>query len=265
MNQYLKDLTDREKDILRLLARGHDAKSAASALEVSVNSINERLREARRKLGTTSSREAARILMEAEGGSSQEIRDEKMGLDEQPAEVANDARPVTNGVKQVTLLTSLGVGRMLVVALVLLLSSGLADNQVGGSEASSSSPAAASSSGNLSASQRLRPTYLVALDGTLAGHSIAQQRMTISSGSMASVSSAGAYDMHFVVTPDPENEGKLLVSVNVVIPGQAATSRYSRSLSVAEGQAANFELEAIGTSSSPGAVAITLYRVEPQS
>ncbi|XUU61530.1 DUF4019 domain-containing protein [Erythrobacter sp. HA6-11] len=55
-------LTTKEKDTLRLMLRGHDAKSMANHLELSVHTINERLRAARRKLGVTSSREAARIL-----------------------------------------------------------------------------------------------------------------------------------------------------------------------------------------------------------
>jgi len=59
-------LTEKEKDALRLLLRGHDAKSSARALGLSVHTVNERLREARRKLGVTSSREAARVLMAAE-------------------------------------------------------------------------------------------------------------------------------------------------------------------------------------------------------
>lgn len=59
-------LNEREKEALRLLRAGHDAKSAARLLDVSVHTLNDRLREARRKLGVTSSREAARLLGEAE-------------------------------------------------------------------------------------------------------------------------------------------------------------------------------------------------------
>jgi len=59
-------LSEKEKDAMRLLLRGHDAKSSARELGLSVHTVNERLREARRKLGTTSSREAARRLLEAE-------------------------------------------------------------------------------------------------------------------------------------------------------------------------------------------------------
>ncbi|MEO0057326.1 MAG: hypothetical protein RIT17_776, partial [Pseudomonadota bacterium] len=55
-------LTDRELEILRLLAGGHTVKSIAAQLERSEASINERLREARRKTGVGSSRELARRL-----------------------------------------------------------------------------------------------------------------------------------------------------------------------------------------------------------
>ncbi|WP_322963509.1 helix-turn-helix domain-containing protein [Sphingomonas fuzhouensis] len=59
-------LTDREKQTLRLIVRGHDAKSIARELNLSVHTINERLRDARRKLSVSSSREAARMLLEVE-------------------------------------------------------------------------------------------------------------------------------------------------------------------------------------------------------
>ncbi len=70
-------LTDKEKDALRLLLRGHDAKSCARELGLSVHTVNERLREARRKLGTTSSREAARVLLAAEHETTPEFDADK--------------------------------------------------------------------------------------------------------------------------------------------------------------------------------------------
>ncbi|PEQ10707.1 hypothetical protein B2G71_21075 [Novosphingobium sp. PC22D] len=60
-------LTEKEKQTLRLILQGHDAKSMASKLGLSVHTINERLRYARRKMSASSSREAARLLREAEG------------------------------------------------------------------------------------------------------------------------------------------------------------------------------------------------------
>lgn len=44
------DLTEKEKETLRLLLSGHDTKSTASTLGLSVYTINDRLRSARRKL-----------------------------------------------------------------------------------------------------------------------------------------------------------------------------------------------------------------------
>jgi DNA-binding CsgD family transcriptional regulator len=72
-------LSDKEKDALRLLLRGHDAKSSARELGLSVHTVNERLREARRKLGVTSSREAARRLLEAEGQAPEMLGDKVLG------------------------------------------------------------------------------------------------------------------------------------------------------------------------------------------
>lgn len=64
----LAALSEKEKQTLRLIVRGHDAKSIARHLDLSVHTINERLRDARRKLAVPSSREAARLLFDREGG-----------------------------------------------------------------------------------------------------------------------------------------------------------------------------------------------------
>ena len=53
-------LSDKELEILRLLTAGHTVKSIATRLGRSEASINERLRDARRKTGIGSSRELAR-------------------------------------------------------------------------------------------------------------------------------------------------------------------------------------------------------------
>ena len=50
-NEYYGDivkLTPRQKEILRLLSNGFDAKSAGRELDISVHTVNEHLREARR-------------------------------------------------------------------------------------------------------------------------------------------------------------------------------------------------------------------------
>ena len=62
MTRNLEALTDKEKEALRLLLVGHDAKSMAGALGLSVHTVNDRLRHARRKLSVASSKQAARLL-----------------------------------------------------------------------------------------------------------------------------------------------------------------------------------------------------------
>lgn len=69
MTSGLDRLSERERQALRLLASGHDGKSIAAALDISVHTVNERLREARRKIGVSSSREAARLLLAWEGAA----------------------------------------------------------------------------------------------------------------------------------------------------------------------------------------------------
>jgi DNA-binding CsgD family transcriptional regulator len=61
-----KRLTNRQKEILRLLFNGHDAKSAASELNISVHTVNEHLSETRKLLNISSSRKAARLFAEFE-------------------------------------------------------------------------------------------------------------------------------------------------------------------------------------------------------
>lgn len=68
MQDRFARLTERERATLRLLVAGHDAKSIAREQGLSVHTVNERLRDARAKLGVTSSRTAARLLAEAERG-----------------------------------------------------------------------------------------------------------------------------------------------------------------------------------------------------
>lgn len=78
MQDGIQTLSTREAEVLRLLLAGHDAKSVARTLGLSVHTINERLRDARRKLGVSSSREAARILAEVEQANPEYLVDKKI-------------------------------------------------------------------------------------------------------------------------------------------------------------------------------------------
>ncbi|MEJ6010646.1 helix-turn-helix transcriptional regulator [Novosphingobium aquae] len=112
----LDRLTDKELEILRLLAAGHTVKSIAARLGRSETSINERLRDARRKTGVGSSRELARLL------DTQKNWDNKFDLSRQgssfdePLPPACDGRRKSKGIK-IMLIT------MPVVALGLVIMS----------------------------------------------------------------------------------------------------------------------------------------------
>lgn len=98
-------LTDKEKQTLRLIAHGHDAKSSARSLGLSVHTINERLREARRKMAVSSSREAARLLLQAEGNGAlpappQLSVHSEIGEDAQRVSIDQEGAPRTSGVRR---------------------------------------------------------------------------------------------------------------------------------------------------------------------
>lgn len=79
MTAGIEALTEKEKETLRLLVSGYDAKSMARHLGLSVHTINERLRDARRKMAVSSSREAARQLRDIEHRAPQIIGNKTLG------------------------------------------------------------------------------------------------------------------------------------------------------------------------------------------
>lgn len=98
MAEGYQALTEKEKQTLRLLLDGHDAKSMARELELSVHTINERLRDARRKLAVSSSKEAARVVREVEAANPEKLGDKGFGdaettsNDEQSDQPINEPR-----------------------------------------------------------------------------------------------------------------------------------------------------------------------------
>ena len=85
----IAELTDKELEVLRLLTAGHTIKSIATALDRSEASINERLRDARRKTGIGSSRELARLVAGQENWSRKtdlSVSGVPEDADEQPAD-----------------------------------------------------------------------------------------------------------------------------------------------------------------------------------
>ncbi len=87
----LAALNDKELEVLRLLAAGHTVKSIAASLDRTEGSINERLRDARRKTGIGSSRELARLL------DAQKIWDRNIDLPAPGASTEEAIRPAIAG------------------------------------------------------------------------------------------------------------------------------------------------------------------------
>lgn len=79
MTAGIQSLTEKEKETLRLLVSGYDAKSMARHLGLSVHTINERLRDARRKMAVSSSREAARQLSAIERADPEILGSKALG------------------------------------------------------------------------------------------------------------------------------------------------------------------------------------------
>jgi DNA-binding CsgD family transcriptional regulator len=65
--QDIVKLTEAQREALRYVQQGYEAKEIARELGISPHAVTERLRSARRIMGTTSSRIAARRLLQAEG------------------------------------------------------------------------------------------------------------------------------------------------------------------------------------------------------
>jgi DNA-binding CsgD family transcriptional regulator len=96
MTAGYQTLTEKEKATLRLLVNGHDAKSIACSMGLSIHTVNERLRDARRKMSVSSSREAARLAREAERGDPKSVVDEQLGDASTPVN-GRDQAPLTAG------------------------------------------------------------------------------------------------------------------------------------------------------------------------
>lgn len=106
----LAALSEHERQALRLLAQGHTVKSIAEMLGRTPGAVNERLREARRKTGTGSSRELARLL------ASQENRDMKTGMGSTPG---NEARKPSEGRNRGIL--RYGKGALIMIPIILAI------------------------------------------------------------------------------------------------------------------------------------------------
>lgn len=132
MSRDVAALTEREKQTLRLIVHGHDAKSTARHLGLSVHTINERLREARRKLAVSSSREAARLLLQHEGRAPQSSVPSDIGEALPPPWSDGQPSPISGGKRtHRSALTLIGAALMSLVLGLLTLATLSPDAQSG--------------------------------------------------------------------------------------------------------------------------------------
>lgn len=117
MTGNLEALSEREKETLRLLLEGHDAKSIARYLGLSVHTVNERLRASRRKLGVSSSREAARLLASAQLSTPNSVVNKQIGVADDFVDVNKDRR--RNGRKDAKHPVVLAIGGTLIMSLII--------------------------------------------------------------------------------------------------------------------------------------------------
>lgn len=156
-------LTEKEKQTLRLIVRGHDAKSTARSLGLSVHTINERLREARRKMAVSSSREAARLLFEQEEATPEKAGHKPFGEATGP-EIEEVTTPPEDGRERGRRLARIATGAtVMLIALAAIALSALPQLTSPASTPSAEDRTVAATDADVvSAAQR----WLVLLDGS---------------------------------------------------------------------------------------------------
>ena len=158
MTEGYQALTEKEKQTLRLLVSGYDAKSMARHLGLSVHTVNERLRDSRRKLSVTSSREAARHLREVEGKAPELLGDKALG-DAPPHGAAQMIAQPAQGDSTSRRAGWMIGGLVMTIGLALLALSALS----GGADAPAAAPPATSSAQSPAAGAALQ--WLALVDG----------------------------------------------------------------------------------------------------
>lgn len=144
-------LTEKEKETLRLLVRGYDTKAIAHHFELSVHTINERLRNARQKMSASSSRQAARMLLENEGDHPSFLADKFLGEAETADDLLAHETPDDGHGSRIPLAMLTGVIIMSFIVAAVALSS-LSQNAAPAIEAVQAAPEAQTSSSALAAS-----------------------------------------------------------------------------------------------------------------
>jgi DNA-binding CsgD family transcriptional regulator len=166
MADGLQALTEKEKQTLRLLLEGHDAKSMARHLDLSVHTINERLRDARRKLSVSTSKEAARLLRQREA-APQSLGDTRFGDAPPPPIDQQSGQPSTEPPSPPNAAWAIGGLAMIPFLVTLLALSAPTPAPQAGTQASGAQPAStppAAGAATETAATRTASDWLALLD-----------------------------------------------------------------------------------------------------
>lgn len=155
MSAGYQALTEKEKQTLRLIVRGHDAKSLARHLGLSIHTVNERLRDARRKLEVPSSRAAARLLLATENQHPQNLVDKQIGEATPPGDV-EQALASAPGLRRKHRLAVVIAGVLIMSLILGLLALSLPSDAVAPSAAAARNPTEATASSGMSESEVVR-------------------------------------------------------------------------------------------------------------
>jgi len=161
MTHGYQALTEKEKETLRLLVNGYDAKSMARCLGLSVHTVNERLRDARRKMATSSSREAARLLREVESADPELLGDKSLGdaPGARPVEQQQAPNTATGKTRRIAWLTG---GLIMSFALALYALTALS----GGGTVPAAAPANSAATAPQAAAVASANSWLALVDGS---------------------------------------------------------------------------------------------------
>ena len=84
MQPKLTELTDRQREVLRLVSQGFESKEIARALGISHFAVNQRIERAVRALGARNRKQAARLFAEWDDETCERITREPIQLEAEP-------------------------------------------------------------------------------------------------------------------------------------------------------------------------------------
>ncbi|HEX9954884.1 MAG TPA: hypothetical protein VGB48_06690 [Allosphingosinicella sp.] len=258
----LSKLREQEVLILELLGEGHTVKSIAQLTGRSPAWINERLRDARRKTGTGSSRELARHLRHQQGGNKIIVTKE-IGLVPEPLLLPPvEARPwrFRPGVL-------IGGSLMMITLLIAALAMSGAPREQATTEAAGLRAAAPPS--RKGPAEQATPRYLLSVAVIRSGRRVQPVRMLVQERAMVRYSADEGLEASMVVMPAAQDSASVDVALSLKLmdrPDRETVERkvVTTTVNVPKGGSARLDLPP-GSSSGGGIIEVAIEPVPPGS